>query len=55
MVDGKEQIITQYNYTIPMLIFACFGMLAIVFSFLLRAEDRKKGYGLEKPNIKELA
>lgn len=51
MVDGKEQIITQYNYTIPMLIFACFGALAIVFAFLLKAEDRKMGYGLEKPNI----
>jgi len=51
LVDGKEQIITQYNYTIPMLIFACFGVLAIVFAFLLKAEDRKMGYGLEKPNI----
>jgi nitrate/nitrite transporter NarK len=55
VVDGKEQVITQYNYMIPMLIFACFGMLAIVFAFLLRAEDRKMGYGLEKPNIVELA
>ena len=51
LVDGKEQIITQYNYTIPMLIFACFGVLAIVFAFLLKAEDRKMGYGLEKPNF----
>ena len=53
MVDGKEQHLTQYNYTIPMLIFACFGILAIVFSFLLKAEDKKKGYGLEKPNVVE--
>ena len=51
MVDGKEQIITQYNYTIPMLIFACFGVLAIIFAYLLKAEDRKMGYGLEKPNM----
>jgi nitrate/nitrite transporter NarK len=51
MVDGKEQIITQYNYMIPMLIFAFFGFLAIGFALLLKAEDRKKGYGLEKPNI----
>jgi nitrate/nitrite transporter NarK len=51
MIDGKEQVITQYNYMIPMLIFSVFGMLAIVFSYLLKAEDRKKGYGLEKPNI----
>ena len=53
MVEGKEQIITQYNYTIPMLIFSCFGMLAIVFAYLLKIEDKKMGYGLEKPNIKE--
>lgn len=53
MVEGKKQIITQYNYTIPMLIFSCFGILAIVFAFLLKAEDKKMGYGLEKPNITE--
>ena len=53
LVDGKEQIITQYNYTIPMLVFAFFGFLAIGFAYLLKIEDRKKGYGLEKPNIKE--
>jgi nitrate/nitrite transporter NarK len=51
IVDGKEQQLTQYNYTIPMLIFACFGILAIGFAFLLKAEDKKKGYGLEKPNV----
>jgi hypothetical protein len=53
LVDGKEQVVTLYNYTIPMLIFACFGALAIVFSFLLKVEDRKKGYGLELPNVKK--
>ena len=53
MVDGKDQVITLYNYSIPMLIFACFGMLAIVFAFLLKAEDRNKGYGLELPNVKK--
>jgi len=36
-----------------MLIFAFFGFLAIGFAFLLKTEDRKKGYGLEKPNIIE--
>lgn len=53
MVDGKELQLTQYNYSIPMLIFAFFGFLAIGFAFLLKREDRKMGYGLEKPNIKE--
>jgi MFS family permease len=40
-----------YDYTIPMMVFAFFGVLAILFSFLLKAEDRKKSYGLERPNI----
>ena len=53
LVDGKEQVVTLYNYTLPMLIFACFGALAIIFSFLLKMEDRKKGYGLELPNVKK--
>ena len=53
LVDGKEQVITQYNYMIPMLIFAFFGFLAIGFAFLLKAEDRRKGYGLEVPNIED--
>lgn len=49
LVDGIS--IPNYNYTIPMLIFTGFGILALIFAFLLRAEDRKKGYGLELPNI----
>lgn len=49
-IDGKIMDITQYNYTYPMLIFAMFGLLAIVFALLLKKEDRIKGYGLEKPN-----
>ncbi len=42
-----------YNYTIPMLIFTCFGVLALFVALALKAEDRKKGYGLELPNIKK--
>ena len=44
--------VNTYNYTIPMLIFMSLGVLAIVFALLLKAEDKKKGYGLELPNIK---
>lgn len=44
--------VNTYNYTIPMAIFTAFGLLAIVFAVLLKAEDKKKGYGLELPNIK---
>ncbi len=45
--------VNTYNYTIPMLIFMSLGILAIVFALLLKAEDKKKGYGLELPNIKQ--
>lgn len=51
IVNGQE--VTSYNYTIPMLIFMCFGLLALLFAFLLKAEDKKKGYGLQLPNIKK--
>ena len=42
----------QYNYTIPMLIFASLGVFAFLLGLWLKAEDRKKGYGLELPNKK---
>ncbi len=45
--------VAKYDYTIPMLIFAVFGALALILSFWLKAEDKKKGYGLEEPNIKK--
>ena len=45
--------VNTYNYTFPMMIFTGFGVLALIFAFLLKAEDRKKGYGLELPNIKK--
>ena len=45
--------VNTYDYTLPMIIFTLFGVLAVVFAFLLKAEDKKKGYGLEEPNIKK--
>jgi len=51
IVDGAQ--VPSYNYTLPMMIFTGFGLLALVFAFLLKAEDKKKGYGLELPNIKK--
>ena len=51
-VVRNGQTVTTYNYMIPMLIFMSFGLASIVFAFLLKAEDRRKGYGLELPNIK---
>lgn len=40
-----------FDYTLPMIIFAVFGILALIVGLLLKREDRIKGYGLEKPNI----
>lgn len=41
------------GYLVPMLIFASLGVLALILSFALKAFDKKKGFGLEEPNIKE--
>lgn len=43
----------EYNYTVPMLIFASLGVLAFFLGLWLKAEDKKKGYGLELPNIQK--
>jgi len=43
----------KYNYTVPELIFAGFGVLAILLSIVLRIVDKKKGYGLDIPNKKK--
>ena len=41
------------SYLLPELIFSAFGALALIFSILLKIEDKKSGYGLELPNIKK--
>lgn len=41
------------SYFVPMLVFSSFGVLAFILSIYLKAEDKKKGYGLELPNISE--
>jgi len=51
-IKGGVEVAT-YNYTLPMMIFTSFGILALIFSLLLRAEDKKKGYGLQLPNIEK--
>ena len=42
-----------YNYTVPMLIFAGLGVLAFFLGLWLKVLDRKKGFGLELPNVKK--
>jgi MFS family permease len=51
LVEGKE--VANYNYTLPMMMFMGFGVLGLIFAYLLKAEDKKKGYGLELPNIQK--
>ena len=43
----------KYDYTVPELIFAGFGVLAFILGFILKAVDKKQGYGLELPNKKK--
>jgi MFS family permease len=44
---------TQFDYTAPLVMLACLGVAALILGFILKRVDRKKGYGLELPNIKE--
>lgn len=53
VVSKFNNVFSFYNYTRPMMIFTGLGLLALLFAFLLKAEDKKKGYGLELPNIKK--
>ena len=50
-VERDGNLVSLYDYTIPMLIFACFGVIALGLALWLKAEDKRKNYGLEKPNI----
>jgi len=47
----KKQMALRYDYTKANLIFMIFGVLAFIVGFMLKAEDKKKSYGLELPNI----
>lgn len=42
-----------YDYTIPMAIFAGFGVVAVCVALLLKRIDKTNGYGLEEPNIQK--
>ncbi|MBR2244753.1 MAG: MFS transporter [Prevotella sp.] len=49
----SEQIAVQYDYTWPLVMLACLGVAALILGFILKAVDKKKGIGLEEPNIKD--
>ena len=42
----------ELNYTWALVMLAALGIAALLISVYLRAVDKKKGYGLEEPNIK---
>lgn len=42
----------KYDYTVPELIFAGFGVLAMIMSVVLKRVDKHKGFGLDLPNKK---
>ena len=42
---------TQFDYTAPLVMLACLGVAALLLGFALKVVDRKRGLGLEKPNI----
>ena len=50
--EAPDGFFIHYNYTVPMIIFACFGILALLLAMYLKTLDKKKHYGLEQPNIK---
>ena len=43
---------TQYNYTAPLVMLASLGVAALLLGLVLKVVDKKKGLGLEEPNIK---
>ena len=43
---------TQFDYTAPLVMLASLGVAALILGFILKAVDKKKGLGLEAPNIK---
>ena len=43
---------TQLDYTYALVMLACLGIAAFLIGLYLKAVDKKKGYGLEEPNIK---
>ena len=41
-----------FDYTWPLVMLACLGIAAFLIALYLKAVDKKKGLGLEEPNIK---
>ena len=56
ILDSVNKVVPEgqpKDYTMAMLVFASFGVIALLMSLLLKALDSKKHYGLELPNVKQ--
>lgn len=55
-VDAGEMTVAEasvsYDYTWVLVMLACLGAAALIIGIYLKAVDKKKGLGLEEPNIK---
>ncbi len=51
-VITPEQAAVSYDYTAPLVMLASLGVAALVLGLFLKVVDKKKGLGLEEPNIK---
>lgn len=49
---SPEVAAVSYNYTWPLVMLAALGVAALLLGLVLKVIDRKKGLGLELPNVK---
>ena len=49
----NEQAAVSYNYTAPLIMLASLGLFALLIGLILKVVDKKKGLGLDEPNVKE--
>jgi len=52
LLYGKLLDMNNHSHTVPLAMFACLGVAAFILGIVLKAVDKKKGLGLEEPNIK---
>lgn len=49
--EETGKVFVPYDFTVPLIVFACFGIFALFFALYLKAIDKKNKFGLELPNI----
>ncbi len=48
-----NELLDYYDYQIPILILVLCGIISIFLAFQLKRADKRQGFGLELPNVKE--